>query len=46
MPDTVGSGEKIARALAEIYESWLDAGEVPEDRTVANVVPLFKEGCK
>jgi len=38
--------EEIASPLAEIFKSSIVTGEVPEDWTVANVVPLFKEGCR
>ena len=38
--------EEIAGPLAEIFASSIVTGEVPEEWTVANVVPLFKEGCR
>ena len=38
--------EEIAGPLAEIFESSTTTGEVPEDWGVANVVPLFKKGCR
>ena len=38
--------EEIAEALAEIFASSLSTGEVPEDQSVANVVPLFKKDSK
>ena len=38
--------EEIAGPLVEIFESSAAPGEVPEDWRVANVVPLFKKGCR
>ena len=38
--------EEIAGPLAEIFESSIVTGEVPEDWRVANIVPLFKKGCR
>ena len=38
--------EEIAGPLAEIFESSIVTGEVPEDWRVANVVPLCKKGCR
>ena len=38
--------EEIAGSLAEIFESSIVMGEVPEDWRVANVVPMFKKGCR
>ena len=38
--------EEIAGPLAEIFESSIVTGEVPEDWRMANVVPLFKKGCR
>ena len=38
--------EVIAGSLAEIFESSVVMGEVPEDWRVANVVPFFKKGCR
>ena len=38
--------EEIAGPLAEIFEQSIVTGEVPEDWSVANVVPLFKKGCR
>ena len=38
--------EEIASPLAEIFESSIVTGEVPEEWRVANVVPLFKKGCR
>ena len=38
--------EEIAGPLAEIFESSIVTGEVPEGWRVVNVVPLFKKGCR
>eukprot|EP00061_Rhincodon_typus_P005393 g24843.t1 len=38
--------EEITRPLAEIFVSSTAMDEVPEDGRVANVVSLFKKGCK
>eukprot|EP00061_Rhincodon_typus_P002059 g16509.t1 len=38
--------EEIAGPLADIFASSLATGEDPEDWRVANVVPLFRKGCK
>ena len=38
--------EEIADPRAEIFESSIVTGEVPEDWRVANVVPFFKKGCR
>eukprot|EP00061_Rhincodon_typus_P014192 g41064.t1 len=38
--------EEIAGTLADIFTSSLALGEVPEDWRVANIVSLFKKGCK
>ena len=38
--------EEIAGSLAKIFESSIVMAEVPEDWRVANVVPLFKKGCR
>ena len=36
----------IAELLSAIYQhSWL-SGEVPEDRRLADVTPIYKKGCK
>ena len=39
-------GRKLRGPLAEIFESSIVTGEVPEDWRVASVVPLFKKGCR
>eukprot|EP00061_Rhincodon_typus_P004261 g22149.t1 len=38
--------EDIAGAIADIFTSSLTTGDVPEDWRLANVVPLFKKGCR
>ena len=38
--------EEIVGPRAEIFDSSIVTGEVPEDWRVANVVPLFKKGCR
>ena len=38
--------EEIVGPLAEIFESSIVTGERPEDWRAANVVPLFKKGCR
>eukprot|EP00061_Rhincodon_typus_P004053 g21634.t1 len=38
--------EEIAVTLAEIFVSLAATSEVPDDQRAANVVPLFKEGCR
>ena len=38
--------EAIAKPLAIIYQHSLLTGEVPEDWRLANVIPIYKKGCK
>eukprot|EP00061_Rhincodon_typus_P005241 g24514.t1 len=38
--------KEIAEALADIFTSSLTTGEVPEDRRLTNLVPLYKKGSR
>ena len=42
----MGGKEEIAGALTQIFNSSLATGEVPDDWRTANVVLLFKKGCR
>ena len=38
--------EVIVESLSIIYQCSLLMGEVPEDRRLANVTPIYKKGCR
>ena len=38
--------EHVSEMLADIFNSSLESGQVPEDWRVANVTPLFKNGSR
>ena len=38
--------EVIAEPLSIIYQHFLLTGEVPEDRRLASVTPIYKKSCK
>ena len=38
--------EQVSEMLTDIFNSSLESRQVPEDWRVANILPLFKKGCR